>query len=139
MGRVTVKVKISNYIDHVAMSNGQMRPEDVRQVEVEGMIDTGATLCVLPESIVRQLGLPIDRTAPVVYADGRVGDVEVAGGAYLEIKGRYAEVECLVEKDTDQVLIGQVPLEVMDWHVDLKERTLKPRPGWPDAPLLEVL
>jgi len=138
MGRVIIKVKISNYGDQLAVSEGRKRLEEVRQVEVEGLVDTGATLVVLPEGIVRQLGLTINRTAPVIYADGRVGEIEVAGGAYLEIKGRYAEVECLVEKDTDQVLIGQVPLEVMDWHVDLKERTLKPRPGWPDAPLLEV-
>jgi len=139
MGKVTVRVKISNYGDQLAVKEGRKQPEDVRRIEVDGLVDTGATLCVLPESIVQQLGLPINRTAPVMYADGRVGEIGVAGGAYLEIKGRYAEVECLVEKNSDQVLIGQVPLEVMDWHVDMKERALKPRPESPDAPLLELL
>jgi clan AA aspartic protease len=138
MGKIVVKVKIINYDDWRDVERGRLQSADIRSAEVQGLVDTGATLMVIPTNIKAQLGLPTSRYAPVMYADGRTEDVPIVS-AYVEIQERFALVECLVVPEGGQVLIGEVPLDVMDWHIDLRERTLKPRPESPDAPLMELM
>ena len=139
MGQVIVKARIVNYDDMRDAARGRLRLDEVRQVEVEGLVDTGATFLALPDDIVRELGLPIDRMAPAVLADGQTIEIPVATGVYVEIMNRHALVECLVLKAGTRALIGQIPLEAMDWQVDLKARGLKPGLGTMETPKFELL
>ena len=53
--------------------------------------------------------------------------------------GREAEVECVVEARGTRILLGQIPLEAMDFIVDPKSGELMPRLESPDMPLIDVL
>ena len=57
-GRTVEKVKVQNFIDVFRAGTGEMNPENVRTVEVQGLVDTGATYLCLPPSAIAQLGLP---------------------------------------------------------------------------------
>jgi len=138
IGRVMVKAKLTNYDDVVRSQAGVIAPDQIRSLEIDALVNTGATMLVLPHDVAQQLGLSIVRKVRVTYADGRDEKCGIARGIIVEVQGREAEVEALVQAAGTQALIGQVPLEVMDWTVDLKSRTLNPRPESPDAPLLEI-
>jgi clan AA aspartic protease len=108
-------------------------------VEIEALVDTGATMLMLPADVVARLGVPIRGTRRVRYADSRVEEVSRAVGIKLEIQGRDAVVSALVGPAGSTPLIGQIPLEEMDLVVDPRSRELRPNPASPDAPLLDLL
>jgi clan AA aspartic protease len=138
MGKVMVTARLTNEHDQVLAARGFKRPNEVRSIEVQGLVDTGATLRVLPEDKVKELGLEIVREIPVTFADGRREMRPIARTVFIEIMGRDAVVDCVVEKSGTQILIGQVPLEVMDLVVDPKNAHLGPRPESPDTPMYEI-
>lgn len=138
MGRVIVKAKLTNYDDMVRSQAGGVPPEQIRSVEKDALVDTGATLLVLPADVAQQLGLSIIRQVNVTYADGRKESRGMARGVVIEIIGRDALVDAVVEAPGAKLLIGQVPLEVMDLIVDPKTGTVGPRPESPDTPLIEI-
>lgn len=137
-GRAIVKVKLTNFSDLIRSEAGEIPPEQVRSVEKDGLVDTGATMLVGPEEIAQQRGLPIAHHVNVTYADGRKEKRGIARGVVIEIMGRDALVEAIVEAPAANMLIGQVPLEVMDLITDPKAGTVGPRPDSSDAPLIEL-
>jgi len=138
MGKVIVKAKLTNDYDWIRSQVGELSVDQIRTIDVEGLIDTGATMLVLPGDVVQQLGVPIVRQVRVTYADGRKEQRSVVAGIRIEIGGREARVEAIVEATGTKVLVGQVPLEVMDLVVDPKTGTIGPRPESPDTPLIEI-
>ncbi len=65
--------------------------------------------------------------------------IKIARGINIEVMGREAEVECVVEAPGTQILLGQMPLEAMDLIVDPKTGKLMPRLESPDMPLIDIL
>lgn len=58
MGRVHVPVRVSNVVDGYLASEGHVRPEAVRAIDIPGIaVDTGASTLCLPARLVRELGL----------------------------------------------------------------------------------
>ena len=127
MGKVIEKVKITNYND------------PAKSIEVEAVIDTGATMVVLPQNIVDALGLKKVREAKVRYANNNVESKSIYGVVTIEIKGRSANLDVLAEAEGSQPLIGQVLLELLDLVVDPRTRTLIPNPQSPEMPMVEIL
>ncbi|MEW5692583.1 MAG: retroviral-like aspartic protease family protein [Candidatus Hydrogenedentota bacterium] len=138
MGKVFEKIKIQNLEDIFLSEKGYILKDKIREIEVEGLVDTGATLLQLPKDIVDKLGLKIYREVTATYADGRKQKKSVARGLLIEILGRQAEVECIVEPEGSQVLIGQIPLEAMDLVVDCRTNKLGPRPESPDMAMIDM-
>lgn len=57
MGQVKAKIKVENLVDVLLAERGELPPEKVRQVEMEALVDTGATLLCLPSGVIKELGL----------------------------------------------------------------------------------
>jgi len=127
MGKVTEKVRFTNLLDPSL------------SVELEAVVDTGATMVVLPKNIVEELKLKRIRDAKVRYANNTIEQRTIYGVVTVEIQGRTGNFDVLAENEGSQPLIGQVVLEVLDLVVDPKTRTLKPNPLSPDMPMVEVL
>jgi clan AA aspartic protease len=138
MGRVVTKALIRNFADVVRADDGSIGPDEIRQVEIDALVDTGATSLVLPRDIVDTLGLKQLRTTTVVYADERRETLPVAGVAVVRVGNRETECDCIVAKTGTQPLIGQIVLEGLDLSVDCKDGVLKPRPDSVDLPLMEL-
>ena len=133
------KLKLTNDADLMNARAGQLPQERVRSVEIEALVDTGATTLVLPQDVVTRLGLAVRGTRRVRYADGHVAEVPWVGGLLIEILGRETTCDALVEPAGTTPLIGQIPLEGLDLLVDPKSREVKVNPASPDAPLLDLL
>ena len=118
MGRVVVPARIENMGDLLKVEEGTLAPDAVRKLDVPAaLVDTGATyLCVL-QKLIRQLGLTPARKRRVRTAAG-VTDVAVYHPVRLTVQGRDCMLEVAAIDDDCPVLIGQVPLEMLDFVVD---------------------
>ncbi len=127
MGRVVVPAVVENVNDRTRAERGELAPEQVRRVTVDALVDTGATFLCLPESLVQQLGLEFDRTRQTRTFSG-VAAMSIYGGARIEIEGRACRVEVMALPEGRQCLLGQIPLETLDWWVDTANRRLVGNP-----------
>jgi clan AA aspartic protease len=136
VGRFSVDVYVANFVDIASMEAGVLPPEKVRRVEIRGVVDSGATQLVLPQTVVNQLGLNVKRKVQVGYADGRTAVRDVVQGVYLELMGRNSTFAAIVEPGRRSALIGAVVLEVLDLLVDCTHQQLLPRD--PDVVVTEI-
>ncbi|MFQ6091654.1 MAG: aspartyl protease family protein [bacterium] len=109
-------------------------------MRVDAVIDTGATMVVLPKKLVKELGLEkIENVkVKVKYGDGRVEGKEVYGVVRLELKGRVGNFDVLPENDEARPLVGQIVLERLDLIIEPSTRKLIPNPRSPEMPMIEV-
>jgi clan AA aspartic protease len=139
MGRVVTKIKLTNQADKNHALAGLLEPGRVRTTEIEALVDTGATMLVLPADVVARLGLPHEGTRKIRYADGRVDAVPWVGAVRIEILGRAMTCDALVVAEGTTPLIGQIPLEGLDLVVDPKSREVSVNPASPDAPMMDAM
>ncbi|HEX6766256.1 MAG TPA: aspartyl protease family protein, partial [Polyangiaceae bacterium] len=113
-GRVMVRVKLINNDDRIAVRLGGLRPDQVRTLELDMLVDTGATTGVIPEEVVEALGLPYrNYKHSARLADGSLVELGVVGVAF-EILGREELCSFWVLPRGASPLLGQVPLELLD-------------------------
>jgi predicted aspartyl protease len=118
MGKVTVAARIESLQDIHLAEAGSRSPERIRSVEVpDALVDTGATLLSLPRRLVQELGLRRTRTRTARTAAGTV-EFGIYGAVRLTVAGRDCVVEVAEIPDECPVLIGQIPLEALDFVVD---------------------
>lgn len=122
-----MRIELANQEDRTRESLGQIPPEQVRRVEIDGVVDTGAARLVLPESVVRQLGLEITETVKVRYADHRRGTRPLARYVWLKMLDREGVFSAIVEPKRTDALIGAIVLEELDLVVDCITKTCHPR------------
>lgn len=139
MGRVTVNAVVENLVDAFNAHEGRLDPAAVRRVEVaEALVDSGATQLSMPRSLLAPLGLDYVRTRQAITASGPT-DVRVFGTARLTIQGRDCPVDVTELPDGCPVLVGQIPLEGMDFVIDLPARRVIGNPAHNGEQILELL
>lgn len=138
MGRITQRIKVVNAADVVRFKDGTLPGDKIRQLEVEGIIDTGARMLVLPEDLVIRLGLEALEKRTVRYANGESDVKNVGSAVILEVMGRTTECRVLIEKPGAPVLVGQIPLEDLDLVVNMSEEKLTVNPESPYLPMAEI-
>jgi len=127
MGRFSVDIELANNDDLVRAKVGVISTDQIRRTRIRGVIDTGATRLVIPESVAKQLGLESSANATVRYADGRTAERAVAKGIHLAHGGRDSVFNAIVEPARESVLIGAIVLEDLDFVVDCANQKLVPR------------
>ncbi len=127
VGRVVVEVLVQNYSDLERAERGEIPREQVRQVTVEALVDSGATYFCLPKSQIDQLGLHFRRTKETRTIVGPL-NLDIYGAVELATGGRACITEVLALPEGRQPLLGQIPLEMMDWWVDVTNHRLVGNP-----------
>ncbi|MFQ3597236.1 MAG: hypothetical protein SNJ66_02735 [Chloroherpetonaceae bacterium] len=109
-----------------------------RAIELDAKIETGATLLVLPGEVADELKFPFVRKTPVKYADESRAEKDVVGAVELEICGRKAWFEAIVEPKKSYALVGAIVMETLDLIVEPRSLGVYPNPRSPEAPLTEI-
>ncbi len=139
MGRVLTEATIYNIHDLNEARLGNRTPEQVRKLVVpDALVDTGATTLSMPKSLLDQLGLTKQYEKRGITAGGE-RTLNVYGTARLEIMGRDMATDVIEVPEGNPVLIGQIPLEMMDWVIDMRARKLIGNPAHGGEHILEVL
>ena len=97
------------------------------------LVDTGAMHLCIPETLRAQLRLAEHDTRPVRIANGETIDVPYVGPVKVSLMGRDVFTGAMVMGN--EVLLGAIPLEDLDLHVDPLRGRLVPNPDSPDRPM----
>ena len=137
MGRVTVAAMIENLSDLENAWSGALAPDKVRRIEIDALVDTGATMLSMPKRIIEQLGLRPLRTRAVRTSTGpRLA--QVYGTVRLTVQGRDCPSDVVEVADDCPVLVGRVPLELMDFVVDPASQRLIGNPAHGGEQVVEL-
>jgi predicted aspartyl protease len=93
--------------------------------ELRVLIDTGATLSVIPGEVLASLGIPSLRTESFELADGRTIHRQV-GGAFLAMADRVAPTLVAFGEAADAPILGVIALEELGLEVDARSGELRP-------------
>jgi predicted aspartyl protease len=136
VGRFSVEIEIANNDDLALVRRGLLPADKVRRRRIPGTVDSGAAKLVLPQAVVKQLGLPVGTKINVRYADGRTAERRQAEEVYVELLGRHGTFTAIVEPRRKTALIGAIVLEDLDLLVDCQRQRLVPRD--PSGPVYEI-
>jgi predicted aspartyl protease len=118
MGKVLVTALIENAGDLFLAGEGIARPDGIRRIEVhDALVDTGATMLCMPKRLIQQLGLKPLRARRIRTSAGPT-TAQLYGTVRLTIQGRDCPTDAMELPDDCPVLIGQIPLEALDFVVD---------------------
>jgi predicted aspartyl protease len=139
MGRVLVDATVESLEDLWEAKRGLRAAGDVRRLElVDALVDTGATTLSLPSRMMHQLGLSKRAEKRVITGAGLA-----RAGLYDAVRLTIAQRDCTVDvvevPDESPVLIGQIPLEMLDFVVDPRNRRLIGNPAHGGEHVIEVL
>lgn len=127
MGRVTATLKVQNAYDVQKAAEGLIDASEVRAVELEAMVDTGATYVCLPQQDIEALGLPFHQTVDLRTANGTVRR-RIFKGAEVELLGRTFHMEVMENDKETPPLVGYLLLEALDLVVDPKSQQVIANP-----------
>lgn len=105
---------------------------DLKPMDVEALVDTGAMTICIPEHVAVQLGLETIETREVTTADEKSHVVPYVGPLRIRFQNRTCFTGALVIGDT--VLLGAVPMEDMDLVVSPSTETIVVNPKSPNIP-----
>lgn len=129
MGRVLTEATLENMGDLWAVHAGLRTPDQVRRITVpDALVDTGASLLSLPSRMIRDLGLAKVGSKGVASSLG-LGMVDVYAAVRLTIQNRFCTTDVLEVPDAAPVLIGQLPLENLDFVIDPRTHRLIGNPA----------
>ena len=105
-----------------------MGPIGQREIEVEALVDTGATHTLLPGDLLKELGVEAVERVAFQLADDRTVEYEV-GEVRLCLDGRHRTTVVIFGPQSTQPLLGATTLELFNLAVDPIGRHLRPVPG----------
>jgi clan AA aspartic protease len=126
MGTINVEVSLAN------PQKGDLKP-----VQVQALVDTGAITLCIPEHVRIQLDLQESERREVTVANGRRELVSYVGPVKIACLGRSCYAGALVLGD--RVLLGAIPMEDMDLVISPTTQQVTVNPESPNIPSAIVM
>ncbi len=125
MGLIYANITIVSSDDLALFRQGYKNEEEIRQLEVNALVDSAAYMLAINEEVLHQLGLPIIGEKEAELADGSLVKLPIAGPMEVRFANRRTTVDAIVlpGKDTE-ILLGAIPLEGLDVQIDPRKQTL---------------
>jgi clan AA aspartic protease len=139
MDRVLVEATVENLGDLYEVERGHRQDDQVRRVTIEeALVDTGATTLSLPTRIIQQLGLTKQSEKRVITSAGS-SQAALYSAVRITIQDRSCTVDVMEVPDQSPPLLGQIPLEMLDFVVDPRARRLIGNPAHGGEHVIELL
>jgi hypothetical protein len=106
VGRISVEFEGANYWDLIRAQDGSLAADQVRRETIQGVVGSGATKLVLPQALVKRLGLLLDGSILVQKADGRKVQRARTEGVHVKLLGRSGTYTAIVEPRLTTALVG---------------------------------
>ena len=139
MGYVYADIQLTNEDDLAFKRRGWAAEAEIRRVRTKALVDSGAYDLIINEEIQNQLNLPVLGKRTIKVADESLLDVDIVGPVEVRFEDRATTVRALLLPDTEEVLLGAIPLEGLDVIIDpLRERLLVNPPETTNAKIKQV-
>jgi len=134
MGLVKANIELINSDDLALHRRGHIEENAVRRMTVTALVDSGAYMLAINETVKIQLDLKKLDEKEAVLADGTVRNLDIVGPVDVRFENRETTVRAMVLPGEAEVLLGAIPMEDMDVVVDPRRRQLIVNPESPYVP-----
>jgi len=131
MGLVYAEIELTSFDDIALHRRGFLEEDGIKKVKVAALVDTGSYMLTINDKIRNQLDLPLIEKQFSVLADESEIEVEVVGPVEVRFENRRTSVDAIVIPNSNEVLLGAIPMEDMDVLVDPRQQKLVVNPKHP--------
>ena len=125
MGLVYAEIRLTNEDDLAFQRRGWAAEEEIRRVTTTALVDSGAYDLIINQEVQDRLQLPVLGKRHVKLADETIVELDMVGPVEVRFETRVTIVTALVLPNTEEVLLGAIPLEGLDVIIDpLREKLL---------------
>jgi clan AA aspartic protease len=135
MGLVYADIELINLADETLCDDGYLTKDKVRVMPIKIMADSGAIRLTINEKIRSTLGLKIRSAMNVSLADGSIIKLDIAGPVRIKFQERDCITDAFVLPNSEEALLGAVPMEMMDLVIVPSSQKLIYNPLHPDGPI----
>ena len=138
MGLVYADIELTNADDLGAVRRKLIAPDEVRRMTVRALADSGAIMTAINNTVKTQLDLPVIEYRTARLADDSTIKLEVVGPIEIRFANRRCLTEAFVLPGDAEVLLGAVPMELMDILIHPAEQKLIVNPAHPNVAQLSM-
>jgi clan AA aspartic protease len=138
MGLVYADIELINAEDITLAKRHIIGEEEIKSMHVNMLVDTGAFMMAINESIQAQLQLPFKQKRKAQLADGSVAEYDVVEPIEVCFKNRQATCNAFVLKGDAEPLLGAIPMIEMDVLVHPTRQELLVNPEHPYYAVLKM-
>ena len=120
MGLVYADIELINSGDLEMVRRNYMDKDEVKRMYINMLVDSGAYMMAINESIQEQLQLPFIEKRKSIMADGSIVEHSVVGPIVVKFKNRQAVCNAVVLQGSNEPLLGAIPMEEMPVRLPLK-------------------
>jgi clan AA aspartic protease len=131
MGLVYADIKLMNSDDIALNRRGYLKKNEIRQMRVSAMVDSGAIMLCINQNVKNQLGLVAIDMQTAQLADSTMVELEMVGPIELHFENRSVRCDALVLPGESEILLGAIPMEQMDVLIHPKSNRLIVNPEHP--------
>lgn len=131
MGMVYAEIELINADDLALARRYILNKDEVKKMTVTMVVDSGAYMMAINETIQEQLQLPFVEKRKSVMANGSVEEHEVVGPIVVKFKNRQAVCNAVVLSGDNEPLLGAIPMEEMDVIIHPRRNELVVHPDHP--------
>jgi predicted aspartyl protease len=136
MGLTYANIQLQNGADIEDFRRGRIGEDEIQQLEVCALVDTGSVQLAINQTIADALGLSVIGMRPSQLADGTRLQLPVVGSIVVKYLDRWSITTALVLPFDQEPLLGAIPMEEMDLYVHPGRNELLP--VHPDGPLMSL-
>lgn len=139
MGMVYAEVELINAVDMQNARRYHIGEEEIRRrMRLTMLVDSGAYMMAINETIQSQLNLMFLEKRTVRLASGQVVTYDVVGPIEVRFANRKAMCSAFVLPGDSEPLLGAIPMEEMDVIINPKRQELVVNPENPDYAVLKM-
>ncbi len=131
MGLVYADIELINAGDLEMVRRHLMDKDEVKRMYINMLVDSGAYMMAINETIQEQLQLPFKEKRKSIMADGSVVEHDVVGPIEVKFKNRSAVCNAVVLQGNNEPLLGAIPMEEMDVLIHPLRQELMVNPEHP--------
>ena len=138
MGLVYAEIELINAGDIELARRHYIGEEEIKRIKVTMLVDSGAYMMAINETIQSQLELPFVEKRKVQVADSRVVEYDVVGPVNVKFANRKATCNAFVLPGDSEPLLGAIPMEEMDVLIHPLRQELVVNPEHPNYAVLKM-
>jgi clan AA aspartic protease len=131
MGLVYAEIELINGDDLALVRRKMIGEDEVKRMRINTLVDSGAIMLCINESIQEQLQLPILEKRKLHMANGSIAEYDVVAPVELRFKNRRTICQAIVLPGDSEPLLGAIPLEDMDVLIHPQRQELIVNPDHP--------
>ena len=138
MGMVYADIELINATDLVLSKRHIIGEEEVKRMRINILVDSGAYMMAINDTIQAQLDLPFVEKRKAQMASGDVIEYEVVGPLMIKFANRTATCSAFVLPGDSEPLLGSIPMEEMDVMIHPQRQELIVNPEHPNYAQLKM-